>query len=464
MSRSITVVATTKLIPSAYSVSDSSVTVTDPSNMYHNTEDSSSYATLTHTNKSTSAYYVYINGFNFSSIPSNATINSFNIKISGYEKSMSTSTSYAPRLVNGTTTLSNTTATQTFATSNRIISIPTGSYTFSTLSGYGSNFGISIPMRRNNKNTQGYVYIYGSEIEVTYTYETTEYDIISSDNASKGDLLPTGTNSIISGESKKYKITALDTNKISLKDNGVKVSLTYNPAVSSTSNNYDVVSFDEANSNYHGVSEGSYPVSNGIGGSTSSTETRINTNTGQGAETYFYYNFNCSSIPDYATITSVTCSFSGAMSAGDNTQYYTTQDFQLCSGTTPKGSSVRLTSSTKTTYTISNTGSWTSDELKNLKIRFYGVRGTSLTDANHYVRFFGATVTVQYYVDAYYSYEVSNISADHTLELNDHLLHLKIGSSFQEVSKVYKKVNNSWVEITDIDNLFEPNKIYIKKN
>ena len=72
--------ATIRLIPSAYAVSSTSyLSVSNASNMYHNT-DNTTYATITNTYASTSSRYLYLRGFNFSDIPSNAIINSFTVK------------------------------------------------------------------------------------------------------------------------------------------------------------------------------------------------------------------------------------------------------------------------------------------------------------------------------------------------------------------------------------------------
>lgn len=121
--------ATIRLVPSTYAVSSTSyLSVSDPDNMYTNT-DSTTYATITNINASTSSRYLYIRGFNFDDVPSSATINSFTIKIKGYESGLNTSTSYAPRLANGTSALSNTTASSNFGTSTTTITIPTGSLT-----------------------------------------------------------------------------------------------------------------------------------------------------------------------------------------------------------------------------------------------------------------------------------------------------------------------------------------------
>ena len=161
--------ATIRLIPSTYAVSSTSyLSVSNAANMYANT-DSTTYATITNTYASTSSRYLYLRGFNFDDIPSGAVINSFTVKIKGYEGGLSTSTSYAPRLANGTSALSNTTATQNFGTSTKTITIPTGSLTWEQIVNYGSNFTIMVSVRRNSRNTTGYFYCYGAEIEVDYT-------------------------------------------------------------------------------------------------------------------------------------------------------------------------------------------------------------------------------------------------------------------------------------------------------
>lgn len=158
-----------KLVASTYSVTGS-VTVSNPDRMYTDVS-STTYATLTHTTSGTTSYYCYIKGFDFSSssVPSNANVSSIVIRIRGYESGLSTSTTYAPRLYNGTNTISGaSTASANFGTSASTITVPyTGSW--DTLKNYGSNLGIRVTIRRSNRNTQGYLYIYGAEIEVTYT-------------------------------------------------------------------------------------------------------------------------------------------------------------------------------------------------------------------------------------------------------------------------------------------------------
>lgn len=158
--------ATATLTPSSYYVSSSVLSLTDESNMYTNTS-STTYATLTNTERSTSYYYFYLRGFDIDTIPQNAEVSSFTVKIRGRASGAYNSSLY---LANGTTTISNATATQfPNSSSASTRTFANGSLTWAQIVGYGDTFGIRINCRRNARNTQSYYYIYGAEIDVTYT-------------------------------------------------------------------------------------------------------------------------------------------------------------------------------------------------------------------------------------------------------------------------------------------------------
>ena len=168
--------ATARLIPSAYTLSNTNYITTNSSypasNMYENT-DSTTEARFTHNRQSNTTYYVYLHGFNFSSLPSNiSAINSFTIKIKAAHSSLSTSSSYRMSLYykngNSWTSISSTTLTSSWSTTAQTFTFPNGNLTWDTLSGYGTNFAIRIPLRRNQQNTSGYARIYGAEILVDY--------------------------------------------------------------------------------------------------------------------------------------------------------------------------------------------------------------------------------------------------------------------------------------------------------
>ncbi len=170
--------ATARLIPSSYATSNSSYATvySGESNMYNNTDNTSAYASLRGRNRnSTTAYYIFIKGFDFDSIPSNANVSSFRVLIRCYRNSYQrTGDNYRLRLASTTNfnnVIANTTTSTEIGTSASVIEIPTGNLTWSTLSNYGENFSIVVPLS-STSSSRPYVYVYGAEIEVTYTTGT----------------------------------------------------------------------------------------------------------------------------------------------------------------------------------------------------------------------------------------------------------------------------------------------------
>lgn len=169
--------STIRLTPSTYSLSSTTyLSVSNESNLYQNT-DNESYATITNSRSSTTSYLVYLKGFDFDSVPEGATIDSFKVKIKIRESGVTTSTSYRMTLMNNTTSLSIYADTMP-STTTSTIEFNTSSVTWETLKQYGSNLSIAINARRASRNTTGYLYIYGAEIEVNYT-EKVEHTITS---------------------------------------------------------------------------------------------------------------------------------------------------------------------------------------------------------------------------------------------------------------------------------------------
>lgn len=170
--------ATIKLKPSHYDRSNTSyVTVTDPANMYYDTDHVGSYCTLRGRagRSSNSTYYAFINGFDFSSVPADAIVNSFTIRIKCYRNQYENSgSSYRMRLcssASNSNVISGTTATVSIDTTASVITIPTGSLTWEQIKNYGSAFSIEIRLRNTSTSSSNYpyVYVYGAEIEVDYT-------------------------------------------------------------------------------------------------------------------------------------------------------------------------------------------------------------------------------------------------------------------------------------------------------
>lgn len=152
--------ANIRLIPSAYSSSNSSYATvySGEANMYNNTDNTSNYASLRGRNNSTTtAYYIFLRGFNFDDVPSNATVTSFEVKIRCYRNSYQrTGNNYRLRLAS-TTNINNViddsiTSTE-IGTTAQVITIPTGDLTWNTLKNYGDNFSIVIPLSSTSSSS-----------------------------------------------------------------------------------------------------------------------------------------------------------------------------------------------------------------------------------------------------------------------------------------------------------------------
>lgn len=165
-------------------------------------------------------------------------------------------------------------------------------------------------------------------------------------------------------------------------------------------------SYDTTHYSYASISS-SYPMTRAYTDSSSTTYAQVSWKTGSGAETYVYLKFDLSAIPEGATITSVSARAKGYVNTTSSSRV-TTRQMQLTTGTTLKGSALTISTSAST-QTFSNTGTWTRAELLNAGVRFYVKRGTSNTSSTYQLRLYGADITVEYtYEETSYSITVSN--------------------------------------------------------
>lgn len=424
--------ATIRLIPSTYAVSSTSyLSVSNASNMYHNT-DNTTYATITNTNASTSSRYFYLRGFNFDDIPSNAVINSFMVKIKGYESGLATSTSYAPRLANGTSAISNTTASTNFGTSATTITIPTGALTWAQVVSYDSNFTIMVYVRRNSRNTTGYFYCYGAEIEVDYTIpvqHTVTLTNSTSVNVSVSDTSPT--------EGDDVTVSADTLSGITVKDNGVDVTSQFVQGVSGTATSYP-----ESYSTSGSISGTHYQQCIGVGVDGSSVSGNDYASS-SGSTAHIDYSFDFSEIPTGATIQSVSVRVKGHCESTSSSSEVAT--LQLYSGSTAKGSESEFTSTSDETITMS-AGTWTQAELQDAILRFtIGYYGGAIS---------GVTWSVTYEMDGYV-YTISNITADHAIVVSPSggtsiNIRVKQNGTWITPSKVYVKQSGTWQQATKV--------------
>ena len=427
--------ATIRLVPSTYAVSSTNyLSVSNSSNMYTNT-DSTNYATITNTNASTSSRYLYLRGFNFSSIPSDAIINSFTVKIKGYESGLSTSTSYAPRLANGTSALSNTTASQNFSTSTKTITIPTGSLTWQQIVNYGSNFTIMVYVRRSNKNTTGYFYCYGAEIEVNYTVPVYHSVTVTGDSSA---VTPTGTESVLEGES--YLVKCYYDERPTVTDNNVDVS----SQLTQQQDSPESYTVTNVTTTYGFALNGSgYYESNNQGHSSSCALARISFSLPVRANIVFTVINYAESTYDFGLLSEVDEQLNTNASADSSNVYWS-------------GKNNNSSSPQTVTYSNISAGTHTIDA-KYFKDQY--------TDSNNDSLQFKVTITLLEPVtyQTYWLYTVSNITADHTIVVTapaQNTLYIKLNGTWTAATAVYKKVSGSWVQQTDLTNVFNSGTNY----
>ena len=441
--------ATIRLVPSTYAVSSESyLSVSSGSNMYTNT-DSTTYATITNTYASTSSRYLYLRGFNFDDIPDGAEVTSFTVKIKGYESGLATSTSYAPRLANGTSAISNTTASTNFGTSTKTITIPTGSLTWSQIvNTYGSNFTIMVYVRRNSRNTTGYFYCYGAEILVDYTVPISHNITITNNTSATVTANPT---SVLEGGSST--ITSDTLSNITITDNNVNVTSQF------TLHSGTIGDYSTATRGTYGfaLNGSGYYESQNKGVDKTCAVCRVSFNLPVSANITFQYINYAEASYDFGVFGNVDVALTtNYYPAGSNGATISETSYKkACNTSSDNTSSVQ-------TLTYSNVSA--GDHFIDVK---YSKDDASAS--NNDTLQFKVTITYSQSV-SYYSYTISNITADHVIVVNasgsQPKFFVKINGTWTQFSKIYKKVNGSWVEQSSStwSTLFNTNTNYRKMN
>ena len=451
--------ATIRLIPSTYYLSSSTyLSVSNAANMYTDT-DSNTYATVTNSQSGTTSYYIYLRGFNFSSIPSGAIINSWTVKLKARESGVNTSTSYSPKLCHGTSQITSTcAAVTTTATTSSFSGV---SADWDDIVGYGADFGIRINCRRASRNTTGYMYIYGAEILVDYTIPV--HHSVTIQNSTSATVTASDTNPF---EGDDVTIFADTISGLTITDNSTDVTSQFvraeDGSVSAVPGSTFTTGFSQSGANFYQSSSTTSTswLEYAIGHSAESPYSTSNTSNTyvkpDGATGWINYEFDFSEIPDAATIKSVSVKVYGARENATVDTSHVAR-FQCYSGSTAKGTLQNFTSTSNSSVTVTNPGTWTATELHNACLRFeIGYYGG---------RMLGITWAVTYEVDGYV-YTISNIVADHTIVVtsggSNPTIYFKSNGSWVSATTVYKKINGSWVQQSNLANVFDVNTNYVK--
>lgn len=442
---------TIKLIPSTYYLSNSSyLSVSNAANMYHDT-DNATYATVTNSQNGTTSYYIYLRGFDFSSLPAAAVVSGFTVRLKARESGISTSSSYAPKLCHGTSQITSTCSA--VSTTASVLTFTGVGADWETIAGYGSDFGIRINCRRSSRNTTGYMYIYGAEIEVTYTVPTPA--TVTSTLTGSGTINPSGATSTYEGEA--YTLTITPDNKsdtVTAKRDGVDITgqLVAHGAGSTIGATPD----DHTTS---GIQSGESYAAYCIGHSAeapSTSGTSSNMYASSGNTGYAAYTFDFSAIPANATIERVEVRCYGHRENASIDSSHVSQ-VVLYRGSSAVSDEVDFPSTSNTIITVEPSTDLSRADLDSIELRHYvGYYGGLVLGIT-----FEVTYSVGTGIDHYtYTYTVDGDSTIAVVIGGSDTIMFKDGGQWKAATKVYKKIGGAWVEQSDLTQVFNSNVKY----
>lgn len=436
--------ASVTLIPNGYtnagSYSFTQNTSYPITNAYNNADHTANYARLTlasnRNNTRTSEMYLEFDKSALANLPSSATIGTITANVR-YAVSNTTYVSAVSIQLYANTTAKGsavTTRSTTSATSGGAkYSITPGSWTASEL----GNIRLHISATHNKSTNSGYLYIYGADVTVNYTLPTA-YTITASSSAS-GVTVEPASQTAYQGSSASV---TLNTNaNIVVTDNGTDVT----SQLVQTAQQGTIEKIPDACTESTFTTDSSYPTSNGLSDTTSTSYARFKL-----ASTQYHaiYSFDTSAIPTTATIVSVSCSVRAYVTSTSSN--ISVKTAQLYSGSTAKGDAYTLPTS-DSVWSFSSVGSWTGSEIQNIRVRFDGKYSGN---SSYYIRFYGAELTVVYTLNSYvYVYTISNVTGSHTILVASaglgYTLKVKVNGSWVN-GTVYVKQNGSWVQASDV--------------
>lgn len=379
--------------------------------------------------------YVYLK-FNFSDIPSDATIKTVTAKAKGYVSTTSSSrvTSRQMQLATGTTlkgsalTLSTSTSEQTFSS--------VGSWTRAEL----LDAGIRFYVKRGTSNTSSAyrLRIYGATMTVTYEYQETAYTITVSNSTST--TVTASPAEVIQGEASIIKADTIS--GLIIKDNGTDVTSQFTQRTD-TAESYSISNITtsygfELNSN-------GYYESNNKGHPSTAAVCRVDIYVPVAATITFSVINYAESTYDYGLLSNIDTTLNNNASADSSGVYW--------SGQNHDSSSVQTI-----TYTMSAGNHY-------ITVKYFK---DNYTDSNNDSLQFKVAITLNepFTPVTYYGYDITNVITDHTIVVTavvQNVIYLKIDGSWVPATAVYKKVNGSWVEQSDLTSVFESGVNY-KKN
>lgn len=436
--------AIARLIPSElYNAAGTSyLSVSNASNAYTNT-DSTTYATVNNTYASTINRYVYLQGFNWDAVPSDAIINSFRILLKASESGGTTSSSYRPVLCKGTSTYSNAYCSA-ITTS---VSVHEFSFTqdYATFRDDGEEFGIRINCRRGSRNTSASFRIYGAEIEVDYTVP--DPATVTSTLSGNGTIVPSGATNTYKDAEYTLTITTNKSETVTVTNNGVDVTSQL-VAHGSESTSTFTATHVTTSGIQSGSSYAQYAVGHTAESPYSSTSNMYASSSSTG---YAQYSFDFSDIPSDAVIEDIEVRCHGHRESSAISSTYVSKCALYLNGS-EASEEVDFPSTSASIITLTPTTLPARSQLDNMTVR-------------HFVGYYGGLVTGISFVVTYstgsgldrYTYTYT-VTGDATIAVTigssgGTKFYVKESSGWTQYSKLWKKTSSGWVEVDPYEEL-----------
>ena len=441
------------LHPSGYTGSTNLTTSSSyPISNGYTDADSSTYARFTLSSGSTG--YLYYT-FDCSEIPADATIDSVACTVRARVSSTSRVTSTQCQLFAGTTAKGNNSTFASTSSSN-LETLTTGTWMRSELNDLRLKIGATGSSGGGGGSSR-YIYFYGAEVTITYSYEETVWTVTAS--TSVGTIDPSAAQEIADGDS--YVLAIYDAEGCTVTDNGTDVTsgLVEKAVVTGGTETFVPASYTTDGS----ISGTYYQSAVGQGSDTSESSSGNNYASGGSTSTaYVDYSFDISGIPSNATITGISCSVKGkAESSTMDSSHFA--KVCLCLDGTEIGEAVQFSSTSDAIITATATSLPNVSELDGLTLRFsIGYYGGNVT---------GATLSISYTVPTsgsatYYEYTITNVTADHVIVVSaaaTEVIWLKESETWTTYSKVWLKVSRVWVEQAG-SSAFDTNTNYVRSD
>ena len=434
------------LIPSNYTgLTGMTINSSYPITRGYTDATSTTYARFDVTQSTTGSVYFL---FDTSSIPAGATITSVTARGKARVSNTTRVTNTVMQLYSGTTAKGSNTTFGVTTASTQNLSPGTG-WTKSDL----NDLRLKIGGTASSSSSSRRIDFYGADVTITYTVPT--YTVSATGD---GTLDPSTSQEVIGGESYTLIISGL-TAKPTVTDNNTDVTsqLTETSDVTET-----LIPESNTNSGWVSVSN----IANAYNDADNTTYADLTL--AGGATGTVYLNIGDITLPSGATIKSVACKATLQYNRNNSSSGFTAS-CQMYANTTAKGSSTTVVSAggsdvAKTTFNLT-VGSWTATEINNA--RFYLTATNNASNTQRHMYIYGVSFEVTYESSGViYVYTISSVNANHTIVVtasgsSDKIL-FKDNGVWVEAIKVYKKVNGSWVEQSDLTTVFDSNTNYVK--